>query len=277
VDTVGPFLSNLGKPILVGLRFSNLNHTVLEAETTDRGHVSIPLGKLLGQGWAGAVYEVGPATGGAGDSWRQGLGNAELVAKIGHSNRTSSSPAALPRKNQIVKMEANELTLMYERVDAIQADPEFPKAYLPGKLPIANIIREFTTDLGTILIKPWVRGLSMKDIKSRGGLTPEMKASLRDIYFTYQAIHRNVQSVAPTRAGYKNPENRLSAHSIDLQPGNLIWVDDPAQHSKLGLKNPGFVLVDAGQLVGNDPAYIPSRMSFERYVGIVETYISSQR
>ena len=122
---------------------------------------------------------------------------------------------------------------------AIQKEWEFYQKLSNNPRPhfiIPILEAPLSKDRGLVLIKPLLHGTPLEDYASkRIPLTEEQKASLQEIrewsdnYFL------------PT---FKKP--------LDLNPTNLMWIDNPIDMTNLGLTKPSFVLFEVGTTSKSD-------------------------
>ncbi len=140
-----------------------------------------------------------------------------------------------------------------------------------GFFPSVPIYKQIDSDLGAMLVKPYVRGKSVRDLsqklKPNGTLPKKYVKGLKRIWKMSQVIHK----VGQTSKSMK--DSTLVPYSLDLKPTNLFWVKKKKEMEKLGLKDPGFVLIEVDHLPQKNWKYDESSMSFERYLKLFIDYI----
>lgn len=212
------------------------------------------LGDRIGLGDRGGLYRISK------DSEISGVSPSftGLVAKIPHTIRFSGNPKPHPQAELEMKREIHTFNLLKSKWNKVEKDPEFPKdpAWKAGVIPTAPILKSFESKQGTVLVKPEIRGESLREIydKGRGILPKPMEDSLREIYSTIKAISSQVRTPIQDSEGNWS-EGR--PFYTDINPANLVWVSNPAQMNLLGLKRPSFVFYEITPLINRMPQYLP--------------------
>ncbi len=146
-----------------------------------------------------------------------------------------------------------------------------------GRFPAVPIVYHLQGEAGDMLIKPFVKGRSIKQLKEKlksdGSLPSKYIEGLREIFELSQLVHNNVRTEASP------VDSELMRYSLDLKPTNLFWVKSKKAMKKLGLKKPGFVLIEADHLPQKRWKYRGrtvgrSGMSFEDYLQLFMKYIN---
>ncbi|MCA9666109.1 MAG: hypothetical protein KC503_10995 [Myxococcales bacterium] len=251
--------------------------------THGAGGKDIQLGKLVGKGFFGAVYHLAaphplvPAS----------HAGEPLIVKTAHAPRyrplrrlarwlmrkQAGTDPPLDIATKRLQLELQTYRFLESRASRIAAAPSYPKdtAWRRGALPVAPILATANTNAGPVLLKPFIRGESPKQIIKRyGKLTPEMRRSLREIYDFVQAAGEAIHVAKSSGLAPIKEQRGGEALSLDARPHNLMWITKPEVLRSLGLSRPSFILVELDQAVGNIPQYLKARTPFADYVKEVE-------
>jgi len=173
-------------------------------------------------------------------------------------------------------IESGDTRQLQAQIDEIWKDPAMQareSEWERGTIPVVPIIKSVATDGGTIIFKPKVKGLTLKDIYARHGLDvpPEMKQSLENVFEFGKIVRRRAKQEVGTGVGKK-----IIPYSPDMKPENFMWIEDPAEFPKFGLKKPGFIWVEFGtfsfgwekQYGGPFPTYFERFRAFLKINGL---------
>lgn len=255
------------KSILIDPNIKDYAEQTLTLQRAGGDPVLMTVDNRLGSGWFGGVYRIDSIAG------VEGLDPTEhLVAKMPHAWKFGSSkPFSLANKTLSGELENYEL--VQGQISKIEADPKYPKdpAWDKDYLPVAPIRASLTTDLGNILIKPELKGMTLSKIYERYGtqIPKEMEDGLRDIFDLTQAVHDTVN--VQVKYGIKTV---TEGYSADVRGDNLIWIEDPETLAKYHLKRPGFILFEFGQVPGNMSMFLDSKITFEQYLNSFKKYLT---
>lgn len=197
-----------------------------------------------------------------------------LVAKFGHALKFLTPYRANFITEAEIQKEAQTYDLLVESLPGLEAAPVYPKdpAWRRGRLPIAPVATIVPTEMGSVLIKMFVDGLSLSKLAERHGseLPPEMVAGLEDLYDFSLAVHRTVQVDA--RRAKKLWRKSKEGFALDIRPDNAVWVEKPAMLKLLGYTRPGWVLFEGSQIMLNVPQYQTHTTKAE-YLELVRGYL----
>lgn len=236
------------------------------------GDAQATIGDHVGSGVYGAVYRLSAST-------EPGLAKAlsegrRLVMKFPHAVKVGGRARPLRATNRASNNEVREFADLESQFPQVSAHPGFPANAPWTRLPVVPILRSIESDAGTIIIKPEITGMGLKELFQKYGtnLPKDIERGLREYYDFAQSLNQTVK-VSVNRRGQQVTEG----FSADLRPPNLIWVDDPEMFSLLGMTRPGFSSYELTQLAGNAPRYLQSEMPFERYLENFKTYMKRER
>lgn len=211
----------------------DLSQTSIPVSANGVDQLNVNLGKRLGSGFRGSVYEV--------TNPGKFCDPCTPVIKFAHET-SLSLPGAAARDAAAAKDIRDEfLTYNYlkENIKNIDANLSEQFAWPKNRLPTADIYKMLETASGPALIKERIPGDSLSKIlekKGSEGLTPEMLSSLKEIS-KYELLVKDLKN--PVRNG-KGREKFI----IDINPSNLVWVDDSITMAKFGLKRPSFLFYE---------------------------------
>lgn len=166
--------------------------------------------------------------------------HGRLVAKVPHAFGGGALSIGINFINELFSEENDQYHLLYDSIDVLKNDPDFPLDFGwgqgSGRLPIARILG--TGRLGNglpVLIKEFVPHMPVQQIKEKygHGLSPAMIQSLKNVYFFAKVLRRQI----------RGRDGRLFV--LDVYPKNLLWVEDPQGMADLGLSAPAFILPEA--------------------------------
>jgi len=188
---------------------------------------SVEIGTLINRGLTGSVYPVIAIDGLPPES--------PMVAKVPHRLSKFGLSTSMPMVITEVRKEIKIFEQIYNLKDQIKEKLTSDGQTVPwsGIGPGAPILRVLeTVDYGPVLIKPLIKGVSFKTLSKRWqkGLPPEAIKSLNEILQFGKAV-------------YAASGDQIT---LDLNTSNLAWVEDPIQVTKLGLKEPSFILYEYG-------------------------------
>ncbi len=149
------------------------------------------------------------------------------VVKIPSCWATSSR--LIPLCDHMLRQE----TLTYDRILTWLSQNQIDLNYYSsgtlkaGSAPIIPILMRFETDKGLILVKPRAFGKSMAKLKSifKGTFPNEVLIGLQEVF----QFQEKLQEIGIM---------------LDLNPPNLIWIDQPDEMAKFGLLKPGFIFFE---------------------------------
>jgi hypothetical protein len=230
------------------------NGKTIRPDTHENDSSSITLGERIGLGDRGGLYRIDRS------SIVEGVPptTVGLVAKIPHTIRLSNGSGPHPQAELEMKREIQTYDLLKSQWKNVESDSQFPKdpAWKTGKIPTAPILKSFQSKEGTILIKPEIKGDSLKKLyeENRGKLPEDMETSLKEIYAMIKAVSSRVKTpIQDSNGGWV--EGR--PFYTDINPANLVWVSNPAEMNLLGLKRPSFVFYEMTPLINRMPQYLP--------------------
>lgn len=229
--------------------------------------IELNLTSLLGVGVTGSVHTIDPDSSGLHDL---GLPPKDYVAKIPHAIRFTGGYLNFPHANIAQRLEVRFLEIIRPQIFTLEASSFFPKnpAWIPGTLPIAEIVKLVRTNKGIILIKRNLRGVTPADIWNRYGesLPPEILDGLKDIYDLAQAMFESVlmPGAHPLLPKGLVRQTLRRPFLLDINLTNLIWIEDPRDFQDFGLKRAGFVFCEFAE--HPSPRYISPNLSFKDFV-----------
>jgi len=238
----------------LALPFAVEYHTGKTLKPKSNDSSSIVLGERIGLGDRGGLYRINRS------SVIEGVSPTTVgfVAKIPHTVRLSSGLGPHPQAELEMKREIQTYDLLKSEWKNVESDSHFPKdpAWKTGKIPTAPILKTLETKEGTILIKPEIKGESLKRLyeEHQGKLPQEMETSLREIYSMIKAVSAQVKTPIQDSNG-DWIEGR--PFYTDINPANLVWVSNPAEMNILGLKRASFVFYEMTPLINRMPQYLP--------------------
>lgn len=226
----------------------------------------ISFSERLGRGFGGAVYRIrvqegSPELIAAQQEWGQ------LAIKVPYSMKGTLGVVRFPHSEFLQKREIDFYEAVKSELPRIESAESFPKdAYwASGHMPVAPILMSSRSHRGRFIVKPELTGLTLQKIAEKYGndLPPEMIASLSDLFKFGQALFeksslRSIRTLDPKARPIQQPV------FIDLNPANMIWVEEPVLMAKLGLKRPGFVLYELGEYLGR--RYQFPNVTFAKFV-----------
>ena len=183
---------------------------------TDKG--KIRLGKFLGAGLKGMVYEIRP----------RGGGKPTQVIKLPRLSLLTSSRFQYAEDS--ILLEIKDLETVQAQLGKIEMNEKYPKkpAWKKGSIPMVPIEDVVETEeYGTGLVKPFVKARALKDIPD---LTEEQAESLKELYAFTDLVDASIP-------GFK----------MDIKTSNIIWIDDPALKLRIGISRNSFILSEMGQ------------------------------
>jgi len=218
------------------LSVEDLNH--------ENSPVNMKFGTRLGYGLYGSVYPVEQITGIP--ILEKLVADGNLLAKLPH--RWDMTKALLPRREMAAQAEGQLNNLYKSNLSSIEADKEFPTnaAWERGTLPSVPILYSLKSEAGTIHFKFKVKGMGIEKIKEKyhptkiEDLPPEMFKSIKDIYDFAEAAFRQNELHNPGQA-----------RRLDINPTNLVWIEDPVELKRLSMNKPGFILFEIGEQFSN--------------------------
>ncbi len=235
---------------------------------------TIEVGEKLGNGLGGAAYRV---TAFENIQGAQGISPRALVVKFPLVFRRAFGGAVMPHSRTLQEQELDIAELVSSRISQIEASPLFPAGpyWKSGHFPAAAVIARIETRYGPAILKPLLRGQGLLSLLREHGtrLPPEMKASLRQMFQLFQAM-RDTVPMNGKHMFDQSGKDHGRRFSLDINPSNLVWIEDPAQLESLGLNRPGFVLFEIGEIPG-DP-YAEEKMSFEEFLVRIATANESE-
>ncbi len=187
----------------------------------------IEFGNWIAGGFTGDVYPIESGYEAHQPSWR----GRRMVGKLAH--RMKFPRGWVPQRfRRSLTFEQDVSALVNDLIPQIESRSEFPldPAWEQGHLPITPILDVLKTEVGDVVIKPFMEGKRLREMLKKGGpgnFTPEQVESLRDIY----KLSRAIEAVFP---GLK----------VDYKADNLLWVDHPQLMRGLRLKRPSFVFFE---------------------------------
>ena len=231
----------------------------------DAKNFELVLGKRLGSGFGGSVYRLEQLKSEVPEIAALANDVEKLVVKLPHTVRFSDGQLTFPHSAIMQGLEIEQYQTVFNNLDRIQTDAAFPRNahWENRKIPVAPIVAKLETTQGILILKPEIKGMTLREIflTHARNLPPEMEESLRNIYGFTQAVS------SQTRKNF-NPLDILSGNLLgtfypDINPTNLVWINDAPTMRLLALKKPGFVLYEMAEYPGNK--YHHSKMSFEAY------------
>lgn len=233
--------------------------------------ISVHLGKKLGAGWFGSVYDLS-----AEEAKRLNIDwQGPLIAKVGHIFRRLPFNIPYPRSRASLRRELVNYNAIVPNISKIESDSMLrfgPDLHWEqGSAPIAPIIGLFESEIGPILIKPKISGIELSDLKERlktDMLPREVEQSFSNIYYFAQAVRRHVK----IEKGLFHFTKYQVGYSPDIRPSNGVWVSDPLLLEQLKMKRPGILFFEFDRVPGNYPQYIHPQTSCEDYLQEVRKY-----
>lgn len=219
--------------------------------------VRVTVGPRLGFGTKGAVYRLARIAGHPNVPDVPGE-TTPYVVKVAH--RLRGTGWLRDRFEADLREELSTWRALLAALPAMRADPVWPDGapWPEDALPVARIAAVADSGFGLALVKPEVRGRFLEDLAddlaAKGpldarALPDAMRESLHHWYALSQCATRHAKVPGP--AGTTRP-----IRCLDLNPENLVWIEDPVHLAHLGLDpaRPGFVAVELGE-----PRYITYR------------------
>lgn len=211
--------------------------------------VTLHVGRRLGVGMKGAAYRIERIDGHPSEKSRM----LPLVLKVPHALRLFG--AFRRRFERILADELQSYRALVDALPHIERDALFPPdaAFARGSFPVAPILAAGRSRFGLGLVKTELVGDDVRSMAARIGraigprpmraddLPPPLRASVRDWFHLSNAATRHVR-VRDAATG-----DERSLRSLDINPDNLVWVDDPAQLALFRLSRPSLVAVELGE------------------------------
>lgn len=227
--------------------------TITAVDRSDPAHprtIQLKVGKRLGFGMKGAVYVIEEITGDSPALAPFKGKPVQFVLKTSHQGRWFGSFQG--KFQRILEEERRVYESLLQSLSAMEKDPWYPENpnWASGTLPIAPILMDIETDWGHGLVKLMLPGKSVQAIAAeykRGELSKaeidSMTKSLRDWYRTSQAASNHAM-ITPIETGVPRPIT-----SLDINPENMVYVEDPFYLDLLGVKNgqPTFAAYELGE------------------------------
>lgn len=216
--------------------------------TSPRYRIQVVFGDRLGLGMHGSVYHLKELSYGNIRYTTKGL-----VIKVPHKIRNANQPLTTPENGNreevmVYKLMSDWVPSHIEKIERAGIYPRNP-AWGKGSLPIIPILASFTTArFGTMMIKPLINGMGLKEIYARYGknLPKEMLEDLRGIYNMSAVVNQEIGSMIKDGISKGLIDGRRNA--LDGNPRNLIWIpkEEVLNLQKVGVpvSREGFYLIE---------------------------------
>lgn len=144
--------------------------------------------------------------------------------------------------------------LIQSNWSAVESSSKFPSSphWRTGVMPSVPILHKVKTQYGWVLFKPLLTGhKSMADLAAfyPGGIPEPIVQSVRNIFRMTQAVYDKVRG-----PGFSVMDHLgIGTHpvSLDINLGNLAYIDDPKIYPHYGLTRPGVVLFEWSEHPGD--------------------------
>ena len=233
--------------------------------------ITLKVGERLGAGIGGAVYRVFDVSG------IEGLArNEPLVVKFPHSVAGSLGKIRYPHSILLARNEVEIYGNILSSLQAIQSNRWFPKEpyWQSGHLPIVPIVKAADTNYGLLIFKPEIKGVTIESLLARhpDRLPSDVLERLREIYDFGQTLFETVRVKGLHPLDPSSLDIKRFAMP-DLNPTNLVWIEDPLELKRLHFNKPGFAFYEVGEF--KDSSYKASNMPFDHYLQQINS-LSSQ-